>query len=149
MLFNFHFKEVKDLAGIDVIKEYLVGMGLQDNFTDNFNRVIDDSSNKMGRFANTFAGKFAIAGVAVVSATAMANIAIGKFLGNMAKSDHAMEMYAKKIGKTKQEAVKLDTSLKAMGKTLEEVNSNVELKANFEQLQKMLKKYSPLICLKA
>lgn len=143
MFFNFHFKEVKDLAGIDVIKEYLVGMGLQDNFTDNFNRVIDDSSNKMGRFANTFAGKFAIAGVAVVSATAMANIAIGKFLGNMAKSDHAMEMYAKKIGKTKQEAVKLDTSLKAMGKTLEEVNSNAELKANFEQLQKDAEKVQP------
>ncbi|MDU5080228.1 hypothetical protein [uncultured Tissierella sp.] len=131
------------MAGIDVIKEYLVAMGLQDNFTENFNKVIDDSSNKMGKFATTFIGKFAIAGVAVVSATAMANIAIGKFLGNMAKSDLAMEMYAKSIGKTKQEATRLDTTLKAMGRTLEEVNSNAELKANFKQLQKDAEKVQP------
>lgn len=131
------------MAGANVIKEYLVGMGLQDNFTENFNKVLNDSSNKMGKFANTFAGKFTIAGVAVVSATAMANLAIGKFLGNMAKSDLAMEMYAKKIGKTKEEATRLDTTLKAMGRTLEEVNSNAELKANFEQLQEEAKKVKP------
>lgn len=131
------------MASIDVIKEYLVSMGLQDNFTDNFNKVLDESENKMGRFANTFAGKFALAGVAVVSVTAMANVAIGKFLGNMAKSDLAMEMYAKSIGKTKQEATRLDTTLKAMGRTIEEINSNAELKMNFKKLQKDTEKVQP------
>lgn len=131
------------MAGNDVIKEYLVGLGLQDNFTENFNKVLDNSSSKIGKYSNTFAGKFTIAGVAVVSATAMANIAIGKFLSNMAKSDFAMEMYAKKIGKTKQEATRLDTALSAMGRTLEEVNSNAELKSNFKQLQKDAEKVQP------
>lgn len=131
------------MAGTDVIKEYLVSMGLQDNFTDNFNKVLDDSGKKMGKFAHTFAGKFALAGVAVVSATTIANIAVGKFLGNLAKSDLAMEMYAKSIGKTKHEAIKLDTTLKAMGRTLEEVNSNAELKMNFEKLQKDAEKVQP------
>ena len=128
------------MASINVIKEYLVGMGFQDNFTESFNRVLDDSQSKMGKFANTFSGKFALAGVAVATATVMANVAVGKFLNNLAQTDLEMDEYAKSIGKTKEEAIKLDTTLKAMGKTLEEVNSNAELKMNFDKLQEDAKK---------
>ena len=53
----------------EYIKEYLVSLGMQDNFTEKLGEALEEADEEVSSFAKGFAKHFAIAGTAVFSMT--------------------------------------------------------------------------------
>ncbi len=51
----------------EYIKEYLVSLGMQDNFTEKLGEALEEADEEVDSFAKGFAKKFVTAGAAVVS----------------------------------------------------------------------------------
>lgn len=130
---------------IDVIKEYLVslGMSVDRKSFDEAGRTIETVEKTVKSFAGSTIKGFAVAGAAIVSALASASIGISVFLGSLAKADLENEKFARKMWLSKDAAAELNYTLKAMGATVEDLYLSPELLRNFQQLRSTIREMKP------
>lgn len=115
----------------NILDEYLIALGLKDNLSEKLQSTLDKSLSKIEKFSKSFAK----AGNFVGSLFVAANIGVAKFVGNLVEADNEVIKFAQDIGKSKEEAFKIKTTLDAMGKTMEEVSANKDLNETFRRLQ--------------
>lgn len=99
----------------EYIKEYLVSLGMQDNFTEKLGEALEEADEEVDGFVKGFAKHFAVAGTAVVSLIGATSVGITKFLNHIANAEQEVADYAEEIGKSREEAYRLKTALDAMG----------------------------------
>jgi len=116
----------------NTIKEYLVALGIKDDFSGKLDKSLRGATVKVKQFAKGAS----VAGGVVGSLFMAANTGIAKFATNLVKADDELEKYAKSIGKSKDEAFALKSALDAMGKSMEEIEQSEELSRTFRKLQK-------------
>ncbi|TRY23680.1 hypothetical protein FOI68_20665 [Brevibacillus sp. LEMMJ03] len=130
---------------IDVIKEYLVSLGMQvdKKSFDAADKTINTLEQGVKSFAGSTIRNFALASTAVVSAMATASIGILTFLGSLAKADLETEKFARRMWLSKDAAAELSNTLKAMGATIEDLYLSPELMRNFQQLRSTINEMKP------
>lgn len=119
----------------EYIKEYLVSLGMQDNFTEKLGEALEEADEEVSSFAKGFAKHFAVAGTAVVSLIGATSVGIAKFLNHVANAEQEVADYAEEIGKSREEAYRLKTALDAMGVSMEDIEASEELQEQFKILQ--------------
>lgn len=130
---------------IDVIKEYLVSLGMKvdkDSFQEASDtmQAVEDGAKK---FIGTAAKGFAIAGTAITGAMVGATAGIYSFLSSLANADLANEQFARRMGMSKDAAEELNKTLKAMGVTIEDLYLNPGLMNDFKTLRTTIKDIRP------
>lgn len=124
----------------EYIKEYLVSLGMQDNFTEKLGEALEEADEEVDSFAKGFAKKFVTAGAAVVSLIGATSVGIAKFLNHIANAEQEVADYAEEIGKSREEAYRLKAALDAMGVSMEDIEASEELQEQFKILQEDAKK---------
>lgn len=122
---------------LNVIQEYLVSLGF-DIDTAAYNKMmgtLNKSEKGVTKFANAAVSDFAAATAAVTGFVVAANVGIAKFLTGLAKADTEASKFAMQMWTSKENAVALNNTLKAMGVTLEDLWFNPELMQNFIKLR--------------
>ncbi len=119
----------------EYIKEYLVSLGMQDNFTEKLGEALEEADEEVDSFAKGFAKKFVTAGAAVVSLIGATSVGIAKFLNHIANAEQEVADYAEEIGKSREEAYRLKAALDAMGVSMEDIEASEELQEQFKILQ--------------
>ena len=119
----------------EYIKEYLVSLGIQDNFSEKLGEALDKADGETKSFVKGFAKHFAIAGTAVVSLIEATSVGVAKFLNHIANAEQEITDYAEEIGKSREEAYRLKTALDAMGVSMEDIEASEELQKQFKILQ--------------
>ncbi len=119
----------------EYIKEYLVSLGMQDNFTEKLGEALEEADEEVDGFVKGFAKHFAVAGTAVVSLIGATSVGITKFLNHIANAEQEVADYAEEIGKSREEAYRLKTALDAMGVSMEDIEASEELQEQFKILQ--------------
>ncbi|USG65160.1 hypothetical protein NDK47_24055 [Brevibacillus ruminantium] len=130
---------------IDVIKEYLVSLGMQvdkKSFND-AQQTIQKVEKGVKDFAGSTIKGFALAGTAIVSALASANVGLYAFLGRLATADLENEKFARSMGISKNAAEELTNTLKVMGATIEDLYLSPELMQDFHRLRASIKDMRP------
>ncbi|MFC8686315.1 hypothetical protein [Brevibacillus porteri] len=130
---------------INVIKEYLVSLGMsvdQKSF-DQADKAIETLEEGVKSFASSTVKSFAVAGTAIATTIATANVAIAKFLGNLAQADLENEKFATRMWISKDAAASLNNTLKAMNATIEDLYLSPELLRNFQQLRATINEMKP------
>lgn len=130
---------------IDVIKEYLVSLGMKvdkDSFQEASDtmQAVEDGAKK---FIGTASKGFAIAGTAIVTSMVAANAGIYSFLSSLATADLETEKFARKMWMSKDAASELQSTLKAMGATIEDLYLSPELMGDFKALRATIKDMKP------
>ena len=120
----------------EYIKEYLVSLGIQDNFSERLGEALDEADGEVSSFVKGFAKKFAVAGTAVVSLIGATSIGVAKFLNHIANAEKEIADYAEEIGESREEAYRLKAALDAMGVSMEDIEASEELQEQFKILQK-------------
>lgn len=87
--------------------------------------------------------QFLLAGSAVVSAVAMANVGVAKYIGKLVEAEDELEAFAKQHGMTRDEAYKTKSALDAMGKSLEEIQANPRLLHQYRELRENAENLKP------
>ena len=72
----------------EYIKEYLVSLGMQDNFTEKLGEALEEADEEVNSFTKGFAKKFVTAGAAVVSLIGATSVGIAKFLNHIQKEKY-------------------------------------------------------------
>ena len=119
----------------EYIKEYLVSLGMQDNFTEKLVEALDEADGEVSSFVKGFAKKFAVAGVAVVSLIGATSVGVAKFLNHISNAEKEIADYAEEIGESREEAYRLKAALDAMGVSMEDIEASEELQEQFKILQ--------------
>lgn len=119
----------------EYIKEYLVSLGMQDNFTEKLGEALDEADGEVSSFVKGFAKKFAVAGVAVVSLIGATSVGVAKFLNHISNAEKEIADYAEEIGESREEAYRLKAALDAMGVSMEDIEASEELQEQFKILQ--------------
>ena len=120
----------------EYIKEYLVSLGIQDNFSERLGEALDEADGEVSSFVKGFAKKFAVAGTAVVSLIGATSIGVAKFLNHIANAEKEIADYAEEIGESREEAYRLKAALDAMGVSMEDIEASEELQEQVKILQK-------------
>ena len=120
------------MANANVLKSYLVGLGLQDNMSPQLKRTLRQSQGAVRQFAKGVG----VAGLAITGMLVAANAGIVRFLGNLKRTDDRIQDMAAELGKTNEQALATYHALNAMGRTMEEVEASPELMRQFQQLQR-------------
>ncbi|QDX92071.1 hypothetical protein EEL30_06625 [Brevibacillus laterosporus] len=130
---------------IDVIKEYLVslGMSVDKNSFNEATKIIQTAEQGVKSFAGSTIKRFGLAGTAVVGTLAAANAGIATFLGSLAKADLENEKFARKMWISKDTAEELNSTLKVMGATIEDLYLSPELLSDFKQLRSTISEMKP------
>lgn len=118
-----------------VLKEFLVALGLKDDMSEKLKTSMDNADSKVSHFTNGFVKKFALAGTAVVTFVATAATGLAKFATSLAESDDELTAFQRKFGLSRDEAYKTKSALDVMGKSLEEVQLDPKLLAQFNELK--------------
>ncbi len=118
-----------------ILKEFLVALGLKDDMSEKLKSSMDNADSTVSHFTNGFAKKFALAGTAVVTFAATAATGLAKFATSLVKSDDELTAFQRKFGLSRDEAYKTKSALDVMGKSLEEVQLDPKLLAQFNELK--------------
>lgn len=123
---------------LDVIKEYLVSLGFQVNgqSLNQAQNAMNQAERMITRFAGSSVTQFAVAGAAVTTFVAAANLALAKFMGNLAEAELRSQMFARQMYTTADNAMAVTNSLQAMGRSLEELYLSPELIKQFQELRR-------------
>mgnify|MGYP005759037551 CR=1 FL=1 len=119
----------------EIIKEYLVSLGVQDNLSEGLGNALENADGEVQGFVKRFGKQFAIAGATVVSIVAATSFGIAKFLNYVADTNDEVSAYAAELGKTEDEAYRIKSALDVMGKSMEEIQADPELLKQFEELR--------------
>ncbi|MBG9773570.1 hypothetical protein [Brevibacillus laterosporus] len=130
---------------IDVIKEYLVslGMSVDKGSFDEATEIIQVTEKGIKSFVGSTVKGFGLAGTAVVGTLAAANAGIANFLGSLAKADLENEKFARKMWISKDAAEEFNSTLKVMGVTIEDLYLSPELLNDFKQLRSTINEMKP------
>lgn len=130
---------------INVIKEYLVSLGMQvdKKSFDAADSTIETLENGIKQFAGTTVKQMALAGTAVMGFFATASVGIASFLGGLAKADLETEKFATQMWVSKDAAAEINNTLKAMNATIEDLYLSPELLRNFQQLRSTINEIKP------
>lgn len=130
---------------MNVIKEYLVslGMSVDKNSFNEVTKQMQTLENGIKKFAGSVALEFSLAGGAIITALASATAAITGLLGGLAKADLEMDMFARRMWLSKENAAELNNTLKAMGATVEDLYLSPELLRNFQELRSTIRDMKP------
>ncbi|MEK8128661.1 hypothetical protein WMW72_12160 [Paenibacillus filicis] len=130
---------------IETIKSYLVSLGFsvdKSSYKD-ATKAVDQVEKSVSKFAGGAVVGFAAATTAVVGFVAASSIAIAKFVGGIAKADLENEKLARQLWISKDAAMAYNSSLKAMGASLEDLYLSPELMRNFQQLNREAQNLKP------
>lgn len=119
----------------EILKEYLVALGLQDNMTGKLNKSLDEAGKATSKFAGSFGKQFLIAGTAVATMAAGAGMALSKFIGSLVSTDDELQKFASDMNMTRDEAFRTKSALDVMGKSMEEVKADPKLLEQFKELR--------------
>lgn len=122
---------------LDVIKEYLVGLGFSTDL-GSFNQAkgkLDEMNKSVTSFATTTVKQLSTASAAYASFIVAANVGIAKFISGMAKADLENEKFARKMWMNKEAAVAYKDSLSALGANIEDLYLSPELMQRYQQLR--------------
>ena len=122
----------------NILEEYLVSLGFKvdSNSLSQAESAMHSAEGFMKRFAGGAVAQFAVATTAVTAFVVAANVALGKFMGELAQNDLEMEKWARAMFTTKENAVVLNNAIKAMGVTMQDLYLSPELLENFNKLRK-------------
>ena len=127
------------------LKEYLVKLGFKvnDRQFKEFSKILDLAENEVTSFATTTNIQMLSAGVAVLSFVATANSGIASYLASLAKADMDTELFAKKMWVSVEQGKAIQASLKATGRSIEDLWYSEELRDQFIELQKVANSVAP------
>ncbi|NRQ51989.1 hypothetical protein [Brevibacillus sp. HD1.4A] len=130
---------------IDVVKEYLVSLGMQldRKSFESAETAVEVLESGIKEFAGTAVKQFALAGTAIASFFATANVGIASLLSSLAKADLETEKFATQMWISKGAAAEINNTLKAMGATIEDLYLSPELLRNFQQLRATINDMKP------
>lgn len=126
-----------------VIKDYLVKLGVLDSFTDKLESLLGNATTKISASAGKWGKSFVLAGGAVTTAVAVANVGIAKFLTKLVDADDQLTQFARSTWQSKENAWKTKSALDAMGKSMEEIRMNPRLFRQFIELRQNAEKLKP------
>lgn len=123
---------------IETIKDYLVSLGfsVDKNSYNEATKSMDEAGKSVAKFAGGAVTKFAMAGIAVTSFAATAIVGIAKFLDGLGQASIKNEMLARQMWITEQNAMAFNSTLKAMGVSLQDLYLSPTLMSQFQQLRK-------------
>ena len=126
---------------IEVMKEYLVSLGFSvDTSSLNSARAaMGSAEDAVAQFSNSSVSNFARAGVAVVAFVTIANIAIARFMGNLAQASLENEIFARRMWMDAAAARAYNDSLQALGVSLQELYLSPELMRKYLELNNLAK----------
>lgn len=129
----------------DVLKEYLVKLGFKvDNQMYNqFKKALKDAEGSTGTFSIGAVSNMSKASLAVVSFVATANVGIASYIGSLARADMDTELFARRMWITADQGKAIQESLKATGRSIEDVWFSPELRQQFIELQKTANEVKP------
>ena len=114
---------------IETIKDYLVSLGFKtDNSSLNAAQAaMKKAESSVDSFASSSVKNFSKAATAVVSFVATANVALGKYLVSLAQADLQTEMFARKMWMSKDAAKAYQSSIDALGVSVNDLYLSPEL----------------------
>jgi len=123
----------------DVLKEYLVKLGFKiDNKQYNqFKGLLNQAGVDTQTFSLGTIMSMGAASLALASFVVSANAGIASYLGSLAKADMDTELFAKRMWVTAEQGKAIQESLKATGRSMEDVWFSPELREQFIELQKV------------
>lgn len=89
----------------------------------------------MAGFVGNWGKQWFLAGGVVVSAVAVANVGIAKFLQHLVSADDELTAFVDETGLLRDEAYQTKSALDAMGKSLDEIKADPELLEQFKELK--------------
>jgi len=119
------------MANAAILKEYLVALGVQDNMTGPMRRTLRQGQANVKQFAKSVT----MAGTAMAGLLLAANAGVARFMTGLVQTDDRIQELADDLGTTHDEATKAHFALRAMGRSLEEIEASPELTRQFQQLQ--------------
>lgn len=121
---------------LDVIKQYLVSLGFEVDKAsyDNATKAIDSAGESLAKLAGTAVKGFGEATAVVSSFVVTAVVGMAKLLSDLGNAQIRYEMLARQMWTTQQNAEALDTTLKAMGTTLDQLYLSPTLMQQFQEL---------------
>jgi len=123
---------------IETIKEYLVSLGFKvdDSSLNNAQRAMRTIDASVSSFAGSSGKNFAKAATGVIAFVATANLALGKFITNLAQADLETEMFARRMWMSKDAAKAYQSSIDALGVSIDELYLSPELMQKYLELNK-------------
>lgn len=123
---------------IETIKEYLVSLGFKVNNSslNAAQKAMKSAEDSVDGFASSSVKNFAKAATAVVSFVATANIALGKYLVGLAQADLQTEMFARKMWMSKDAAKAYQSSIDALGVSVDDLYLSPELMDKYLELNR-------------
>lgn len=118
-----------------VLKEFLVSLGLKDDMSGKLKSSMQQADKETSNFVAKTGKRFALAGAAIATFTATAVTGFAKFATSLVKSDDELTKFARKFGLSRQEAYATKSALDVMGKSMEEVQLDPKLLAQFNELK--------------
>lgn len=126
------------MATADVIKEFLVSLGFKvdDSSLRLAQRAMGAAEGAVTSFASSSITNFAKAETGVIAFVAAANIALGRFIVNLAQSDLQTEMFARRMWMSKDAAKAYQSSIDALGVSINDLYLSPELMQKYLELNK-------------
>lgn len=103
--------------------------------SDKLKSSMKNADKETSNFVTKLGKRFVLAGTAVATFTATATAGLAKFATSLVKSDDELTKFQKKFGLSRDEAYKTKSALDVMGKSLEEVQLDPKLLAQFNELK--------------
>ena len=129
----------------DVLREYLVSLGFSINTQqlNQFRNVLVSANNAVRTMTTATSAQFLTAGTAVVSFVAAGTLALGHFMTDLANTELKMQMMARQLFTSTENATTYINTLGAMGRTLDELRLSPELIKQFQELRSQALNMSP------
>lgn len=123
---------------IETIKDYLVSLGFHvDSSSLNAARTaMRTAEDSVSQFSNESVKNFAKAGMGVIAFVATANLALGKFVYELAQADLQTEMFARKMWMSKDAAKAYQASIDALGVSINDLYLSPELMNKYLELNR-------------
>jgi hypothetical protein len=122
---------------LDTINSYLVSLGfsVDKSSYDAATKSMDNVEKGVSKFAGSAVTKFAVAGAAVTSFVAASVFGIAKFVDGLGKASIENEKLARQMWISEQSAMAFNSTLKAMGVSLQDLYLSPTLMSQFRQLR--------------
>lgn len=129
----------------DYLKEYLVKLGFKVDSQqyNQFKKVLQGAEGETKDFSTGMTANMATSAAAVLTFVAAANVGIASYLGSLARADMDTELFARRMWITADQGKAIQESLKATGRSMEDVWFSPELRAQFIELQKVAQDVRP------
>lgn len=114
---------------IDVLKEYLVSLGfsVDSSSLNQARRAMSSAEDSVSQFSNSSITSFAKVATGIATFVAAANLALAKFVVDLAQADLQTEMFARKMWMSKDAAKAYQSSIDALGVSLNDLYLSPEL----------------------